>query len=79
MEELDSQIILTAGELNLQLPVYGEMIMDTLPKAMGRFAHKSFMLGSLCTKLDSLLAKTVIEEVITVELPTAFKNADKMA
>ena len=78
-EELQSDIIMTAGEINLQLTSYGEMIIDTLPKAMGRLAHKSVLLASLATKLDSLLSKTVIEEVITLEMPKAFQSADKMA
>jgi hypothetical protein len=78
-EELETTIILTAGEINLGLQAYGELIIDLLPKAMGRFAHKSFLYGSLVTKLDALLAKTAIEEVINSELPRAFKEADKMA
>ena len=78
-EELQSDIIMTAGEINLQLTSFGEMIIETLPKAMGRLSHKSFLLGSLATKIDPLLSKTVIEEVLTIEMPKAFQSADKMA
>lgn len=78
LEELNQSIILTAGEINGQLQTYGDLIMETLPKAMSRLAHKSFMYGSLMTRVDPLLAKTVIEDVITTEMPNCFKRGDRM-
>lgn len=79
VEELETSIILTAGEINMNLVNHGEMIIDILPKAMGTLAHKSFLYGALATKIEPLLAKTVIEDVIKEIMPAAFARGDKMA
>jgi hypothetical protein len=78
-EELETSIIMTAGEINLHLVDFGEMIIDLLPKAMGTLSHKSFLYAALATKIDPLLAKTVIEDVIKEVMPAAFAKGDKMA
>lgn len=77
-DELETTIIMTAGEVNLGLVAYGDLIIDILPKAMSTFAHKSFMYGSLATKIDPLLTKTLVEEVINERMSAAFKRGDKM-
>jgi len=54
-EETDHTIIYTAGEINLGMQMYGDMVVDILPKASGRLYHKSFYYASINIKVTPLL------------------------
>ena len=79
MEDDNTSITITAGEINEGVKTMLELILETLPKAISRMSHKSFIYGALMTKIDPLLAKTVMDDIIRSEMPAAFKRADKMA
>lgn len=58
---------------------FGQLVVDTLPKACGRLAHKSVLYAALVTKVTDLLAKNILEECMAVEIPRALKEGDRMA
>jgi len=47
-EDSSTSIIYTAGEINLGLTTYGDLVVDIVPKAFGRLAHKSLIYASIC-------------------------------
>jgi hypothetical protein len=78
-DDLGDSLVFTASVINLYKKDYEKNIVYFLEKFIKILPHKSFLYASLATKINSHLAKKVVERIILWAMPSAFSSGDKMA